>query len=83
VKDRTTVRRAAPGQWTITRPRIGFGPPETRTEPTAAAAWRWLRVVEKNRGGSAATDRAHNVADGLATLPRWDPWRYRYLPRRW
>jgi len=74
VKARATVRRTGPGQWTVTRPRLGFGPPELHTAPTAAAAWRWLRRIAPapGRGAHAGTERARNVATALATRPRWD-----------
>lgn len=81
MKDRITVRRTAPREWTITRPRIGFGPPEIHTATTAPAAWRWLRTVEKTRGGGAAAERAHGHRDGLGAIPGWEPYRYRYARR--
>lgn len=65
------VRKTAPGEWTVTRPRVGFGGPEVVTRPTARAAWRWLRSLERRGAHVAAGDRARHVATGVATQPRW------------
>jgi hypothetical protein len=63
VRPRVTVRKTDAG-WVVTRPRLGFAPdPETHTADTAQAAWRWLRRVEKPRGGGAATERARTTRD--------------------
>ena len=64
MKPRTSVRKTGPAEWTVTRPRLGFAPvPEIHTASTAQAAWRWLRRVEKPRGGGAATERTSTTRD--------------------
>jgi hypothetical protein len=83
MRDRATIRRTGPGQWTVVRPRAGFAPPEVHTTDSAAAAWRWLATATKPRGGHSATDRAANYADAIGSYPRWDPWRYRWAPKPW
>lgn len=63
MKPRVTVRKTDAG-WEVTRPRLGFAPhPEIHTADTAQAAWRWLRRVEKPRGGGAAAERASTTRD--------------------
>jgi hypothetical protein len=79
MRDLPSVRRTAPGEWTVVRPRIGFGPPETHTASTAAAAWRWLRNIERP-GSHGLTERARNVATGVGSIPRWERRRFPYQP---
>jgi hypothetical protein len=71
VKPRITVRKT-PAGWVVTRPRLGFAPePETFTADSAPAAWRWLRRVEKPRGGSAIVERTVSGGHSIAPFPRW------------
>lgn len=84
MRDRVNVRKTGPGEWTITRPRLGFGGPEVLTARTGALALRLVRQLDKLRGGHGEDEgRAYNVADGLATIPRWDPAPFRFWPKPW
>lgn len=81
MKDRVDVRKTGPREWTITRPRLGFGDPEVLTATTGAQAFRLLRRLEKPRGAGGGTDRSHQHQDGLSASPLWDP--YYRRGRRW
>ncbi|MEV8439155.1 hypothetical protein AB0425_17410 [Actinosynnema sp. NPDC051121] len=76
-RDRITIRRTGPGAWTLTRPRVGFGPPEVLpAESQAAAIARLDRVRRSNhRYGStiAELERGHAMTDCLNPVSPWTP----------
>jgi hypothetical protein len=56
VRDRIRIRKTAPQEWTVTRPRIGFSGPEITGHPTWSKAMRHIDdVLGAKRWGSTET----------------------------
>lgn len=63
-------------QWTVTRPRLGFGAPESHTFPTQQAALQWVDQRIGRQGSLAATAERRTTTHGMAVVaePRRSGW---------
>ncbi|GAA1281398.1 hypothetical protein [Saccharothrix xinjiangensis] len=76
MRDRVSIRKTAPGTWTITRPRAGFGGPEVLTaESQAAAVARLDRIRAALHVGSTVVqiERRQHATDALNPVSPWTP----------
>lgn len=72
------TRDPTSGTWVATRPRFGFGDPETQTFPTHQAALQWVdrRIGRQGSSVGAAAERSTAVhgMQVLATPRRSERW---------
>lgn len=76
MRDRIQIRKTAPQQWTVTRPRLGFGAPEVTTWSRWAEARDHIALVLASRqwgGTETDTDRPAPVTDCLNPISPWTP----------
>jgi hypothetical protein len=74
-RDPAVIRRTGPGEWTVIRPRIGFGAPERLTASSQAAAIVRLERIARGSFGSTIAELERNppMDDALNPVSPWTP----------
>lgn len=77
MRDRARIRKAAPGAWTLTRPRVGFGGPEVFTadsQPEAIALLDRVRSATRRHASAVVElERREDMTDALNPVSPWTP----------
>lgn len=74
MRDRITIRRTAPNQWTVRVPTVGFGPGDTVHKPTHRAAIREAdKRIRREASNVVTTEPVWQPDDRIAPVPVWSP----------
>lgn len=74
MRDRITIRRTAPGRWSVRTPPFGFGQGETAHHATHTEAVHDAdRRIRRDSSNVATTESAWQPTDRVSTTPAWSP----------
>ncbi|ACU39432.1 hypothetical protein [Actinosynnema mirum] len=74
MRDRITIRRTAPRQWTVRVPAFGFGRGETLQHATHGAAVRAAdRLIHRVASNVVSAESVWQPTDAVGAVPAWSP----------